>query len=238
MAHQQVLEQPWVEPVDRAHRVDDRVLRRQLEHDGDVAELEVGIDEHDRSVGPPGQHHREVRRDDGLAGAALGREHGDDLAQLATASPVATSVTADRRERLDDPGTESVSCAVSTGAGRTSRMPDRSAWRNSSVDSSGAIRIAPTSGCSLIIFSAACSPVGPAQDGPSTATRGMPVSRSPSASMLARGTAKSPSCIANRLRTAWSASTTATAAPSPPAVRASSFEVDVPSLWSSSSPRR
>ena len=45
------LQQGGIEPVERADGVDDRVLRRQLEHHGHVAELEVGVDEHHRAVG-------------------------------------------------------------------------------------------------------------------------------------------------------------------------------------------
>ena len=53
-----------------------------------------------------------------------------------------------------------------------------------------------------------------AHDGPSTATSGMPGRGArASASMRRRtGTARSPSCMASRLRMAWSASTTATGA--------------------------
>ena len=47
--------------------------------------------------------------------------------------------------------------------------------RNRSVDSSGAMRMAPTSGRSPMSFSAAASPSGDEHDGPSTATSGMPV---------------------------------------------------------------
>ena len=44
-----------VEAVERADRVDDGVLRRQLEHHGDVAELQVGVDEHDRLLAAAGR---------------------------------------------------------------------------------------------------------------------------------------------------------------------------------------
>ena len=47
--------------------------------------------------------------------------------------------------------------------------------------------MAPISGRSPISFSAAASPSGDEHDGPSTATSGMPVSRSRSSSMLADG---------------------------------------------------
>ena len=51
VAHEQALEELGVEPVDVRDGVDDRVLRRQLEHDGHVAELQVGVDQHDGALG-------------------------------------------------------------------------------------------------------------------------------------------------------------------------------------------
>ncbi len=78
-------EQRHVEPVEGRHRVDDRVLRRELEHHGDVTELQVGVDEHDRLGCTLGQDDGEVGGDDRLAGAALGREDGDDPTELAVA---------------------------------------------------------------------------------------------------------------------------------------------------------
>ena len=76
------LEERGVEPVERADGVDDRVLRRQLEHHGHVAELQVGVDEdHGPVLRPLGQDHGQVGGEHRLAGAALGGEHGDDLGQ-------------------------------------------------------------------------------------------------------------------------------------------------------------
>ena len=43
---------------ERRDGVDDRVLGRQLEHDGDVAELQVGVDEDDGLLAALGQHAR------------------------------------------------------------------------------------------------------------------------------------------------------------------------------------
>ena len=92
MAHQELLEQRGVEAVERADRVDDGVLRGQLEHHGDVAELQVGVDEHDRPGAAAGEHDGQVGGDHRLAGAALGGEDRDDLGR---ARPVDRA----RRER-------------------------------------------------------------------------------------------------------------------------------------------
>ena len=105
------------------------------------------------------------------------------------------------------------SWAVSTGAGSTSRTPARRARRNSSVVSSLVTRMAPTSGCSDDRRSASASAASVAHDGPRTTATGVPLSRSLSAVSDGSGTARSPSCMARRLRTAWSASTTAIARP-------------------------
>ncbi len=83
MLDEQALQQRQVEPIQRAHCVDHRVLGRQLEHDGDVTELQIGVDQHDRSRAPPSQGDRQVGGHHRLAGAALGGEHGDDPAKLA-----------------------------------------------------------------------------------------------------------------------------------------------------------
>ena len=82
VAHEQALEQLGVEPVDVGDGVDDRVLWRHLEHDGHVAELEVGVDEDDRAVGLAGQDDGEVGGDDGLARPTLGGEDGDHAAHV------------------------------------------------------------------------------------------------------------------------------------------------------------
>ncbi len=76
-------------------RVDDGVLRRELEHHGDVAELQVRVDEHHRLLGALREQHAEVRGDDRLAGTALGREHGDHATELT----VALFVAGHRRRR-------------------------------------------------------------------------------------------------------------------------------------------
>ena len=82
VGHEQALEEPGVEAVDGADRVDDRVLRRELEHHRDVAELEVGVDQARPGARSCGQEDGEVGRHDRLAGAALGGEDRDDLALL------------------------------------------------------------------------------------------------------------------------------------------------------------
>ena len=117
MRDEQALQQRGVEPVERADGVDDRVLRRQLEHHGDVAELQVGVDEHDRAC-----RLRWARTTarlvaiDRLAGAALGGEHGDDPAELAV-GVVGRRRRRRRRAGADEPRlgrpgrTASASCA-------------------------------------------------------------------------------------------------------------------------------
>ncbi len=82
VAHEQALEQLGVEPVDVGDRVDDRVLRRHLEHDGHIAELEVGVDEHDGALSLAGEDDGQVGGDDGLARPALGGEDGDHRAHV------------------------------------------------------------------------------------------------------------------------------------------------------------
>src|SRR5438270_3539829 len=85
VAHEQALEELGVEAVDGRHGVDDRVLGRQLHHDRDVAELEVGVDEHDRSVGLPGKDDGEVGRHHRFARSTLGGEDADEPALLTRA---------------------------------------------------------------------------------------------------------------------------------------------------------
>jgi hypothetical protein len=80
---EQRLEEAHVEAVERTHRVDDGVLGGQLEHHGDVAELQVGVDQGDRALGPLRQQHAQVGGHHGLARAALGGEHGDDPTEVA-----------------------------------------------------------------------------------------------------------------------------------------------------------
>ena len=95
-----------------------------------------------------GEDDGEVGGDHRLAGAALGREHGDDLAEARRRTRSASSGTDARWAPMASSTrrTASPSCAVSTGAASTSRTPLRSARWNRSVVSSSATRIAPTSG--------------------------------------------------------------------------------------------
>src|SRR3546814_20836672 len=75
--------QRGIEPVERPDGVDDRVLRRELQHHCDVAELQVGVDEDHGLVAAPRQHHCQVRGAEGLAGAPLCGEHADRPPALA-----------------------------------------------------------------------------------------------------------------------------------------------------------
>ena len=72
---------------------------------GDVAELEIEIDEADSSVAAAVEREREVRRHQRLAGAALRREHDDDLAVLVVvrASVVPSSLGTSRLARACGP---------------------------------------------------------------------------------------------------------------------------------------
>ena len=99
MAHEQALEELGVEAVDGRHGVDDRVLGRQLHHDRDVAELEVGVDEHDRSVGLPGKDDGEVGRHHRFARSTLGGEDADKPALLTRALGF-NRCARDNRQRL------------------------------------------------------------------------------------------------------------------------------------------
>ena len=62
------------------HEVVDRLLGLEPEHDRRVAELEVQVEQQRALLLELREAGGEVRRGDGLAGAALGREHGDDPA--------------------------------------------------------------------------------------------------------------------------------------------------------------
>ena len=76
--HQELAQQGGIEPVEGPDRVDDRVLGRQLEHHGHVAELEVGVDQDHRPVRwLAGQDHRQVGRQHRLPRSALGGEDRD-----------------------------------------------------------------------------------------------------------------------------------------------------------------
>ncbi len=131
------------------HRVDDGVLRGQLEHDRDVAELEVAVDQRHDLVGALGQGHGQVGGHDRLAGAALGREDGDDPPAARSSSSRSPPPSAGGPRAPTDSATRrqaSWSWAVSTGAASTSFTPERMACWKSSVESSSATRTAPTSG--------------------------------------------------------------------------------------------
>ena len=61
----------------RGHQVVDGALRLDAQHEADVAELEVEVDQQHALAGG-GQDGRQVRADGRLADTALGAEHGDD----------------------------------------------------------------------------------------------------------------------------------------------------------------
>ena len=103
-----------VDAAGHRHRVEDRPLRHQLEADRDVAEGEVEVDE--QGLGPAaGQVHRGVRRERGLADAALGGEDRDDLAVAGgTAAGVA-----------DEPGGQLAAAPQGVGQRRCGRRRRR-----------------------------------------------------------------------------------------------------------------
>ena len=214
MCGQELLEEFGVEAVEGADGVDDGVLRRQLQHHGDVAELEVGVDEHDRLVAALGQQHREVGGDDRLARPALGGEHRDDPAELAVAEGQrrrpGSMPPGPPRGRWPHAATAASNCAVSTGAWSTSLTPARSARWSMSVDSSSVTMMAPTSRRAARSCSAETSSSLAAKDGPRTTTTGAPVSDDASSPIEPKATVPFPSCMASRERVAWSSSMTAT----------------------------
>ena len=80
MAKQEILEQGPVEAFAGGGSLGDGVDRGQLQHEGDIAELEVGIDQNDRLDRPFGQGHGQVDGHHRLTGTALGAEDRDDPA--------------------------------------------------------------------------------------------------------------------------------------------------------------
>ena len=103
----------------------------QLQHEGHVAELEVGVDEDDGLDGPLGQGHGQVDGHDRLAGAALGAEDRHDPAPGSEAAGpwTAANVGAGRRAitRAEARDTESRSSLSSAVTATTSSTPARSA---------------------------------------------------------------------------------------------------------------
>ena len=93
-----------VAEVHRGGRVDDGLLRRDPEEDGDVAELHVGVDERDRLVEMLGHAHRDVDRDGALAHPALGREHDHEPARVDPAAGRDGQAGRRVREDLTDAG--------------------------------------------------------------------------------------------------------------------------------------
>ncbi len=136
---EQVLEVPGVEAVDGVDRVDDGVLRRQLEHDGHVAELEVAVDQGDGLVGAHGEGDGEVGGDDGLARPTLGGEDGDHLTALALLA-LLVAVPAGRPGRWSRPTRRPGGRPPAAGRcrpGRPGRPSRRSGWPSGRARSSG-----------------------------------------------------------------------------------------------------
>ena len=91
-----------VELARRGDEVVDRLVRLDPEHDRRVAELEVEV-EQQRSLAPVlGERGAEVRRGDGLAGAALRREHGHEPAVPALGARQPLAHVAGLADREDD----------------------------------------------------------------------------------------------------------------------------------------
>ncbi len=193
-----------VEPVERADRVDDGVLRRQLEHDGDVAELQVGVDQHDRPVARAlGQDDRQVGGQHRLAGPALGGEHRDDLAQLGpvdghgdpVGSPLA-GAPGPPRGPADHAGHGAASCSASTGAARTSFTPDS----QRGLEQLGGELVGDQDGAHLPVRLQDGADFGQPRrrwryDGPSTRTMGSPLQTGLRARRRSStAAARSPSC--------------------------------------------
>ena len=162
-----------------------------------------------------GQDDGQVGGDDRLAGAALGGEDGDDPAELAAsarrrggrrAAGRSSSVSPTRR-------TDSASCAGLDRRGSTSLTPARSACWNSSVDE--LVGDEDRADLGVARRAAARPRRAPSSVGARRAEHdhdrraGEPLAERVERRRTARRS--SPSCMARRLRTAWSASTTATA---------------------------
>ena len=109
--------------------------------------------------------------------------------------------------------TASMSWAESLGDATTSRTPARSDCCSSWVEISSATRMLPSSGRVRLSCSMRARPWASAYVGPNTTTIGSPESkRSPRASIDENDAdrALSPSCMARRVRSLGSSSTTAT----------------------------
>ncbi len=90
--------------------------------------------------------------------------------------------------------TASTSSPASIGAARTSFTPARSARWRTSVESASTISTVPISGRERVRRSTATNPEGPAHEGPSSATNGVPSSmRSSSDSMVGNAAARTRS---------------------------------------------
>ena len=100
MGREEAVHQRTVGLIDRGGGVDRGVRRRDAEQHGDVAELEVAVDDRDLLRGTRGQRDGEVRRQDALADATLGGEGDDDATEL---DRTAAGRGARADERVADP---------------------------------------------------------------------------------------------------------------------------------------
>jgi hypothetical protein len=76
---EQTIHELLVGVLDRLRGIRSRVQRRDAQHDGDVAALQVGVDQRNATDCVRCEQHREVRRNHGFADATLGRERDHDL---------------------------------------------------------------------------------------------------------------------------------------------------------------
>ena len=195
-----------------ADRVDDGVLRRQLEHHGDVAELQVGVDQ-----ARPARSDRWARTTARLV--AMTDLPAPPLVEKTVMTlPSSTSVAARRRarrraDRRRRPTSSAARRPAATRLGELRRCrPARRGRRGrrpaapagaASVVSSSATRMAPTLGAGARAAarrSPSSDAVGARRARAPRTTGTEPVSRPASSSIEANGVAPSPSCMASRLR--------------------------------------
>ena len=173
---EQAVHQLLVGGLDRAGGVGRRVQRRDAEQHRDVAELQVAVDEHDAAGRVRREHDRQVRRDDALADAALGREGDDDLAELRRRRP---RPRRGRRAPSIASPTRSIAwriCDSPASIVIASRTPARSACCSSGSVSSSASSTTPASGNARVdALRPPRSPSSFARLAPNSTTVGSPV---------------------------------------------------------------
>ena len=136
-----------VQGLTERDRVGDRVRREQLERDRDVAEGEVEVDEADLALAAVREHRRQVRRDRGLAAAALRGEHRDDAPPGSCGSALSAVSTLSRMARASARvrRTAALRPAMSRSS-TTSRTPARSASPSNDVSMRRRTRTKPRLG--------------------------------------------------------------------------------------------